>query len=72
MYLIHKFKLLKYQRTTDPFLWFHAGKSGEFYEFDYLTDVNDFNILNFNRYKFSDFAHYSVVPKAVDPTLTNF
>lgn len=24
----------------------------EFYEFDYLVDVNDFNILNFNLYKF--------------------
>lgn len=24
----------------------------EFYEFDYLADVNDLNILHFNRYKF--------------------
>lgn len=37
-----------------------------------MTDVNDFNVWKFNRNKFSDFSHYSIVPKAVDPKLINF
>lgn len=43
-----------------------------FLDCDYLTDLNDFNICNFNRNILSEFAYYSIVPNAADPKLKFF